>query len=185
VNSVKAMRGCLVLDPAGKLLPFARAVFEAYWRDDQDISRPDVLTAICHQIEIDPEPFFHRHRSAGNQGQTARQYTGTHRSRRVRLTHHLRRRRRHVFRQRSVAAGACRAATSTGSGLIAPLTAAPPAGTARPSVHTHRPTRSASRRPASTPPRSSRHRYKTRSPPSHRQHCPPVQPRAPCHAAPA
>ena len=58
VNSVKAMRGCLVLDPAGKLLLFARAVFEAYWRDDQDISRPDVLTAICRRIEIDPEPFF-------------------------------------------------------------------------------------------------------------------------------
>jgi 2-hydroxychromene-2-carboxylate isomerase len=58
VNSVKAMRGCLALQPAGKLEPFARAVFEAYWRDDQDISRPDVLTAICRQIDIDPAPFF-------------------------------------------------------------------------------------------------------------------------------
>jgi 2-hydroxychromene-2-carboxylate isomerase len=58
VNSVKAMRGCLVLQPEGKLVPFARAVFEAYWRSDQDISRPEVLAAICRQIEIDPAPFF-------------------------------------------------------------------------------------------------------------------------------
>jgi 2-hydroxychromene-2-carboxylate isomerase len=58
VNSVKAMRGCLVLESSGKLVPFARAVFEAYWRDDQDISRPDVLTAICRRIDIAPDPFF-------------------------------------------------------------------------------------------------------------------------------
>ncbi|MBV9251120.1 MAG: DsbA family protein, partial [Acetobacteraceae bacterium] len=34
VNSVKAMRGCLLLEPEGKLVPFAQAVFEAYWRED-------------------------------------------------------------------------------------------------------------------------------------------------------
>jgi 2-hydroxychromene-2-carboxylate isomerase len=34
VNSVKAMRGCIFLQPGGKLVPFARAVFEAYWSDD-------------------------------------------------------------------------------------------------------------------------------------------------------
>ena len=57
VNSVRAMRICLALEPE-RMVPFARAVFEAYWRDDQDISRPEVLTAICRQIEIDPGPFF-------------------------------------------------------------------------------------------------------------------------------
>ena len=37
VNSVKAMRGCIWL---GKdMVPFARAVFEAYWGDDKDISQ--------------------------------------------------------------------------------------------------------------------------------------------------
>jgi hypothetical protein len=34
VNSVKAMRGCLPLEPNGKLVPFTRAVFEAYWGED-------------------------------------------------------------------------------------------------------------------------------------------------------
>lgn len=58
VNSVKAMRGCLVLEPEGKLVPFARAVFEAYWSDDQDISRAEVLTAICRQVGVDPDAFF-------------------------------------------------------------------------------------------------------------------------------
>jgi 2-hydroxychromene-2-carboxylate isomerase len=58
VNSVKAMRGCILLEPDGKLVPFARALFEAYWRDDQDISRDDVLTAICLQLDVDRERFF-------------------------------------------------------------------------------------------------------------------------------
>jgi 2-hydroxychromene-2-carboxylate isomerase len=58
VNSVKAMRGCLVLEPEGKLVPFARAVFEAYWGEDQDISRPEVLAGICRQIGIDPDTFL-------------------------------------------------------------------------------------------------------------------------------
>src|SRR5579863_8183731 len=46
VNSVKAMRCCLVLEPEGKLVPFARAVFEAYWRDDLDISQDQVLARL-------------------------------------------------------------------------------------------------------------------------------------------
>ena len=58
VNSVKAMRGCLVLEPEGKLVSFARAVFEAYWGGDQDISRTDVLAAICRQVAIDPDALF-------------------------------------------------------------------------------------------------------------------------------
>ena len=39
VNSVKAMRGCLWLEPQGQLVPFATSVFEAYWGRDQDISQ--------------------------------------------------------------------------------------------------------------------------------------------------
>jgi 2-hydroxychromene-2-carboxylate isomerase len=58
VNSVKAMRGCLVLETEGKLMPFARAVFEAYWDGDQDISRTEVLAAICRQVGVDPDAFF-------------------------------------------------------------------------------------------------------------------------------
>ena len=54
VNSVKAMRGCLWLGNDA-MVPFARSVFEAYWRDDKDISREPVLAEICKSLEIDPE----------------------------------------------------------------------------------------------------------------------------------
>jgi 2-hydroxychromene-2-carboxylate isomerase len=57
VNSVKAMRGCLWLDPQGRLVPFATAVFEAYWGRDQDISQDAVLARICDQCGIDAQAF--------------------------------------------------------------------------------------------------------------------------------
>lgn len=58
VNSVKAMRGCILLEPQGKLVPFARAVFEAYWRDDRDIANDAVLTAACERAGADAKAFF-------------------------------------------------------------------------------------------------------------------------------
>lgn len=58
VNAVKSMRGCIWADKQGKLLPFATACFEAYWGDDQDISKDDVLTKICERAGIDPAAFF-------------------------------------------------------------------------------------------------------------------------------
>jgi 2-hydroxychromene-2-carboxylate isomerase len=58
VNSVKAMRGCILLEPQGKLVPFARATFEAYWGDDQDISQDDVLARVCARAGVDPAYFF-------------------------------------------------------------------------------------------------------------------------------
>ena len=53
VNSVKAMRACLWLAPQAKLVPFATAVFEAYWSREEDISKDDVLINICEQLGID------------------------------------------------------------------------------------------------------------------------------------
>ena len=58
VNSVKAMRGCLWLQGQGKLVPFATAVFEAYWGRDEDIAQDAVLAAICRQCGIDEPAFF-------------------------------------------------------------------------------------------------------------------------------
>jgi len=56
VNSVKAMRGCIFL---GKdMVPFARAVFAAYWGDDKDISKDSVLTDICQRVGVNAEKFF-------------------------------------------------------------------------------------------------------------------------------
>ena len=53
VNSVKAMRACILLEPEGKLVPFATAVFEAYWGEDKDISQDAVLAEICARIGVD------------------------------------------------------------------------------------------------------------------------------------
>jgi 2-hydroxychromene-2-carboxylate isomerase len=58
VNSVKAMRGCILLEPQGKLLPFARAVFEAYWGEDRDISNDAVLAEVCARAGVDTAALF-------------------------------------------------------------------------------------------------------------------------------
>ena len=58
VNAVKSMRGCIVAEREGKLVPFATACFEAYWGDDADISKDDVLTKICQRVGMDPAKFF-------------------------------------------------------------------------------------------------------------------------------
>ena len=54
VNSVKAMRACLFLEPQGLLVPFATEVFEAYWGRDEDISRDEVLASIGLRLGVDP-----------------------------------------------------------------------------------------------------------------------------------
>src|SRR5215469_8787497 len=58
VNSVKAMRMCIVREPQGKLVPFAQAVFEAYWGADRDISQDAVLADICAGLGLDFETLF-------------------------------------------------------------------------------------------------------------------------------
>jgi 2-hydroxychromene-2-carboxylate isomerase len=57
VNSVKAMRGCIWLDAQGKLVPFATAVFEAYWGRDQDIAQDAVLADLCARVGVDADAF--------------------------------------------------------------------------------------------------------------------------------
>lgn len=58
VNSVKAMRGCILLEPEGKLVPFAQAAFEAYWTHDRDISQDEELAKLCVQVGVEPARFF-------------------------------------------------------------------------------------------------------------------------------
>jgi 2-hydroxychromene-2-carboxylate isomerase len=58
VNSVKAMRGCLLVEPEGKLVEFATAVFEAYWSNDLDISNDAVLIGICEDTGVEPRTFL-------------------------------------------------------------------------------------------------------------------------------
>jgi 2-hydroxychromene-2-carboxylate isomerase len=54
VNSVKAMRMCLVLG-SDRLVPFATDVFETYWGADQDISQDAVLREICGRVGLDAD----------------------------------------------------------------------------------------------------------------------------------
>ena len=58
VNSAKAMRACILLEPEGKLVDFARATFEAYWARDEDISRDEVLEGVCRAAGVDPDRVF-------------------------------------------------------------------------------------------------------------------------------
>ena len=58
VNSVKAMRACIALEPQGKLVDFANAAFEAYWGDDLDISQDEILTDVCARAGVDAAAVF-------------------------------------------------------------------------------------------------------------------------------
>jgi 2-hydroxychromene-2-carboxylate isomerase len=64
VNSVKAMRGCIWIaeqDPqAAKpaMVAYAKAVFEAYWSREEDISQDAVLATVCESLGIDVKAFF-------------------------------------------------------------------------------------------------------------------------------
>ncbi len=55
VNSVKVMRGCILLDAQGLLVPFARADFEAEWGRGEDISQDAVVRALCAQVGVDAD----------------------------------------------------------------------------------------------------------------------------------
>ena len=58
VNSVKCMRGAFVALDEGKLVLYATAAFEAYWGDDRDISKEDVLADIAKRAGIERQRFF-------------------------------------------------------------------------------------------------------------------------------
>ncbi|MGE3303522.1 MAG: 2-hydroxychromene-2-carboxylate isomerase [Hyphomonadaceae bacterium] len=55
VNSVKAMRACLVLAPQGKLIAFARACFQAYFGAERDLADDAVIAACARQAGADPD----------------------------------------------------------------------------------------------------------------------------------
>ena len=58
VNSVKCMRGAFVALEQDKLVPYATAAFEAYWSDDRDLSREDVLADIAARAGLERQSFF-------------------------------------------------------------------------------------------------------------------------------
>ena len=58
VKSVDAMRGAIVANVQDKLPAYAQGCFEAYWGDDQDISKQDVLESIAEAAGLDPATFW-------------------------------------------------------------------------------------------------------------------------------
>ena len=64
VRAVAAMRCVLAADEMGALVPFARAVFEAYWDDLQDISQPAVLAEVARRAGLDADAILARSEAA-------------------------------------------------------------------------------------------------------------------------
>jgi 2-hydroxychromene-2-carboxylate isomerase len=60
VNSVAAMRGVLAAFEQGRGVEFSRAAFEAYWGEDRDISRTDVVADIASRAGLEPEALLAR-----------------------------------------------------------------------------------------------------------------------------
>jgi len=59
INSVKAMRGAFYAEQQGLMVPYSRAVFEAYWDSESpNIADDEVLGAICARVGLNPEGFF-------------------------------------------------------------------------------------------------------------------------------
>jgi len=58
VNSVKAMRGAFFALERGVLPSYARAVFETYWGDLEDISRDAVLEKIVTRVGLPKDEYF-------------------------------------------------------------------------------------------------------------------------------
>jgi 2-hydroxychromene-2-carboxylate isomerase len=60
LNSVKAMRGALVAFDAGRGVEFSRTAFEAYWGEDRDLSRDEVLADVAVRAGLDPAELLAR-----------------------------------------------------------------------------------------------------------------------------
>ena len=58
VNSVKAMRGAFFALERGALPAYARAVFESYWGDLEDISQDAVLEKIVARVGLPRDEYF-------------------------------------------------------------------------------------------------------------------------------
>jgi 2-hydroxychromene-2-carboxylate isomerase len=58
VNSVRVMRGCVLMQEQARLVEFAGAAFRAYWTDQLDLSAQEGLTELCRRVEIDPTWFL-------------------------------------------------------------------------------------------------------------------------------
>ena len=58
VNAVKCLRGCFLAEEQDLLIPYSKAVFEAYWGRCEDVSQDAVLAAIVSSLGMEPETFL-------------------------------------------------------------------------------------------------------------------------------
>jgi 2-hydroxychromene-2-carboxylate isomerase len=58
VNSVKSLRGALVALEHDNISAYSQAVFSAYWENDRDISRDDVLGSIVDVVGLPRDEYF-------------------------------------------------------------------------------------------------------------------------------
>tara|TARA_B100000401_G_C52522436_1_gene585051 strand:- start:73 stop:657 length:585 start_codon:yes stop_codon:yes gene_type:complete len=56
INTIKLMRGCLVLENQ-QLNKYIKLVFDAYWKNNQDVTDNKVLTEILDKLEINIDEF--------------------------------------------------------------------------------------------------------------------------------
>lgn len=54
VKSVTAMRGCFYAIDQDLIIPYARALFQAYWGEDRDISQDHEIATCAHQAGLNP-----------------------------------------------------------------------------------------------------------------------------------
>jgi len=59
INTIKLMRGCLVLEN-DQLKEYIKLVFDAYWKNNEDVNDNKVLSKILNQIDIKLEEFEDR-----------------------------------------------------------------------------------------------------------------------------
>jgi 2-hydroxychromene-2-carboxylate isomerase len=60
VNAVLEMRCALAADEDGKLIPFVKAAFEAYWSDLKDVSKTEVIAEVCRVAGLNPDAILTR-----------------------------------------------------------------------------------------------------------------------------
>ncbi|MEM8987640.1 MAG: 2-hydroxychromene-2-carboxylate isomerase [Pseudomonadota bacterium] len=58
--AVDLMRGAIVALDEGKLKPYAKAAFHAYWTEDRDISQHNVIVEICNKANLNSSIVFQR-----------------------------------------------------------------------------------------------------------------------------
>ena len=102
------------------MVPFATAVFEAYWGGDKDISQDSVLTEVCKKAGVDHVKFFEGIGQQAIKDQLKANTDEVMARGGFWFADHLCRQDRHVFRQRPHAADPRGAAAPESAGRLMP-----------------------------------------------------------------